>query len=105
MTEQVTMTLMRSDWEVVCSCWDIWTHGKFTMGLPDVQKSLEHAMQRALPVIRKACSSRHDQDMVAINATRDGWTKVTSLVHQVVLRGKKHPYLEGLHLNMKRQLE
>ncbi len=100
-----TLTLMRSDWEVVCSCWDVWTHGRFSMGLPDLQRDLESAMQQAIPAIRRACSSRHDQDMVAIKGSREGWDKALRLVDQVCRRGKDHPYLVGLHAKMREQFE
>jgi hypothetical protein len=75
------------------------------MGLPDLQRDLESAMQQAIPAIRRACSSRHDQDMVAIRGTRDGWDKTLRLVDQVCRRDKNHPYLVGLHAKMREQLQ
>jgi hypothetical protein len=75
------------------------------MGLPDLQRDLESAMQQAIPAIRKACSSRHDQDMVSIRGTREGWHKTLRLVDQVCRRGKNHPYLVALHANMLEQIE
>jgi hypothetical protein len=75
------------------------------MGLPELQRDLESAMQQAIPAIRRACSSRHDQDMVAIRGTRDGWDKTLRLVDQVCRRGKNHPYLVGLHAKMREQFE
>jgi hypothetical protein len=104
MTPKATICLSCSDWETVCHAWTVWQHGRFTMGLPDLQNQIEAACNQAVPFIRRKLIGRFHDDDIPVEATEEGLRHLTSMVYLTFSRGPDHPYLRELHRKMLAQL-